>query len=96
MNETALEGAARAETSEMPVVKSGDGADSHVVGVEADKRAAPRFASCRACGTEFKKDGATAQSADAPRLCVDCYHRERAWHPHHSPGVACLMELVLA
>jgi len=50
------------------------------------------FATCRGCGDAFKEKGFGRQSPNAPRLCLDCYFRERAYHPHHSPGTKCLEE----
>ena len=54
-----------------------------------------RFASCRGCGRSFTEKGASAQHPDAPRLCVDCYHHERAFHwQGHAPGVRCLDDII--
>lgn len=53
------------------------------------------FATCRGCQRAFTDTGPGRQCPDAPRLCCDCYNRERAFHDHHSPGVQCLMPLIL-
>jgi hypothetical protein len=48
------------------------------------------YATCRGCGSAFRKDGYAAQDAQHPRLCRDCAARELGHHPHHAPGVVCL------
>lgn len=53
------------------------------------------FATCRACDRAFTS-GWGAQSVEAPRLCADCYHRERAFHGRHAPDVECLAKWMSA
>jgi hypothetical protein len=53
-----------------------------------------RFATCRSCGEPFRATGYGSQCRAAPRLCLDCYLRERTFHGDHAPGVRCAWEHV--
>lgn len=48
------------------------------------------FATCRGCDRAFTKEGYGRQSAEHPRLCLDCTGREVAFHGYHQPDVPCI------